>query len=509
MITRRTILKTVLKGTTALTTGAIFIGLPSWSRASSRMTNRLRIPEQLKGTLKDGVRHYDLTVQKGSMPFLTGLTTPTLGINGDFLGPLLRLRDGENVALNVTNQIGESSTLHWHGMHVPAHADGGPHQLIENEKTWQAAFKVKQKAATFWYHAHLMHKTGPQVYRGLAGMMIVEDEESRRLDLPSTYGVDDIPLILQDRAFNRDGSFRYITHMHDIMAGMRGETILVNGTASPFMPVTTRKVRFRVLNGSNARFYQIGFSDRRRFHQIATDGSFLRQPLETDRVTIAPGERVEIVADFNVAKPVKLVHIPIVPQTGGMRGGMGRGMGRGMGMMESFDSQPLDLLEVRPEKSLKAASPLPAKLTDVPNFREQDAVKTRRFVLDMRMGPGMMRGGGSGERFTINGRAMDMNRIDETVKLGDTEIWEIKNDSPMAHPFHIHDIQFRILDRNGKQPGPEEQGLKDTVRVHGGETVRIITRFEDYADPKLPYMYHCHILEHEDAGMMGQFVVTA
>ncbi|MBT3820105.1 MAG: multicopper oxidase domain-containing protein, partial [Nitrospinaceae bacterium] len=143
----------------------------------------------------------------------------------------------------------------------------------------------------------------------------------------------------------------------------------------------------------------------------------------------------------------------------------------------------------------------------LPKLKETEAAITRRFKLEMRMGPGMMFGGSS--PFRINGKSMKLSRIDEVVKLGDTEIWEIENNSPMPHPFHIHDIQFLILDRNGRPPSPGERGFKDTVTVNQAETVRIIAKFADYADPEKPYMYHCHILEHEDAGMMGQFIVKA
>ena len=175
-----------------------------------------------------------------------------------------------------------------------------------------------------------------------------------------------------------------------------------------------------------------------------------------------------------------------------------------MGRMMSTGDQPFTLLRFDAPASLSGSPEIPTKLVTPRNWSVSEAVRSRRFVLNMAMGMGMMRGGG----FGINGRPMDMNRIDARVPLGDIEIWEIINDSPMAHPFHIHDIQFRILDRNGRQPSASEQGLKDTVLVHSGEKVRIITQFENYADPESPYMYHCHILEHEDAGMMGQFVVV-
>jgi FtsP/CotA-like multicopper oxidase with cupredoxin domain len=167
----------------------------------------LPIPELLRGEMKDGVRVYDLDMRRGEHEFFAGVKTPTLGINASYLGSTLKMKVGEKVRLNVTNNIGETSTLHWHGLHLPAKADGGPHQPIAPGETWSPEFKIIQEAATFWYHSHMHNKTGEQVWRGLAGVIIVEDEKTKSLNLPNEYGVDDIPVVLQERRFNRDGSF--------------------------------------------------------------------------------------------------------------------------------------------------------------------------------------------------------------------------------------------------------------------------------------------------------------
>ena len=211
-----------------------------------------------------------------------------------------------------------------------------------------------------------------------------------------------------------------------------------------------------------------------------------------------PGERAEIVVDVSGGK-----NFILQSRSNGGNEGMGRGMGR---MMNGGNSGPMNFLEIRPSESRKSSSIVPAKLTEIDWLDPKSAIKTRRFVLEMTMGPMMMLGFGNSH--TINDKAMEINRIDEVVKLGDTEIWEIGNTSPLPHPFHIHDVQFQILDRNGNKPHPGERGLKDTVLVYPGEMVRVIAKFTDYADPDHPYMYHCHILEHEDAGMMGQFTVV-
>jgi FtsP/CotA-like multicopper oxidase with cupredoxin domain len=455
----------------------------------------LAIPEALAGEMRGGVRTYDLGLQKGSSRFFDGIETRTLGINGAYLGPTLKMRAGEAVQMNVTNRIGEPSTLHWHGFHLPASADGGPHQVIGNGETWSPQFTVKQRAAMFWYHSHMVPRTGPQVYQGLAGLIYVDDDETSRLDLPSDYGVDDVPLVLQDRAFDSDGSLLYSTSMPSVMMGMRGNILLVNGTARPYFEARTSKLRLRLLNGSNARFHTIGFADGRTFQHIGTDGGLLERPHETSRITLAPAERAQIVVDLDDGRPA-LLRTFATPNTGAMGGMMERMMG---------DDLTFDVLDIRPGAQRAKSAPLPGRLVDLGQPDPSQAVGTRRFVLQMGMG-GMMMGGGS---FTINGKSMDMNRIDETVRVGTTEIWQIENASMMSHPLHIHDVQFRILDRNGTPPAPGELGLKDTVVVAPNERVRLLLNFADYSDPDSPYMYHCHILEHEDAGMMGQFVVKA
>lgn len=480
--------------------------------------NPLRIPPLLEGRVLDGRKVFDLKAQHGSTEFFAGYSTPTLGLNGSFLGPTLKCHTGDQVTFNVENTLGFDTTLHWHGFHVPARHDGGPHQVVKPGATWSPSFEVKQKAALFWYHSHLMGHTGEQVNRGLAGLIIVDDDESAALGLPSEYGVDDIPLVVQDRRFNRDGSFAYLTSMHDTMMGFKGDTILVNGTAQPYLTLRRQRTRLRLLNGSNSRIYNFGLENGRAFSQIASDGSLLERPVRRQKLRLAPGERAEIIVDIDPDSRVFLMSYPdVVNGRGGMMGGMMQGM---VGNNETFP-----VLELRAGRLESADTSLPARLTQVPNWREAQAVKIRMFSLDMGMmgmmrmmgGGGMMMGRGPMERrgsmgmmggqMGINGKPMDMGRIDERVQLGAVEIWAIRNPTPVSHPFHIHDIQFRILDRNGRPPEAYEAGLKDTVLVDPDETVRVIAEFADYADPKQPYMYHCHLLEHEDAGMMGQFVV--
>ena len=448
----------------------------------------LAIPPLDTGRLEGGRRVFDLTLQKGMSRFFAGLETPTLGINGGYLGPVLRLRAGEVTRFNVSNRIGAPSTLHWHGFNLPARHDGGPHQTIEPGDTWSPEFEIVERASTMWFHSHMFHRTAPQVWAGLAGMAIIDDAESDALPLPRAYGVDDIPVVLQDRAFLNDGTMPYNPGMAQRMMGMIGNFPMVNGVVAPYLELASQKVRLRLLNGSNASIYQLRFSDGRAFHQIASDGGLLTAPVRLTRLQLAPGERAEIVVDISGGKPFRLINDPAsAPRRGGMMGGM---MGGGV--------PAFSFLELRPAQSLAPAPDLPARLATLPPADASAATRTRRFELQM----GMMASG-----FRISGREMDMARIDHVVKKGEAEIWEVSSNGMIPHPFHVHNTQFRVLDRNGRPPAPNEAGLKDTVVVNPGEVVRILVRFDRYADDKRPYMYHCHILEHEDGGMMGQFTV--
>jgi FtsP/CotA-like multicopper oxidase with cupredoxin domain len=498
---------------TAASTGGLLLPRWAWGQQGSN-GNELKIPPLLSGEVADGRRHYRLRSQRGTSRFLPGLTTPTLGINGDYLGPTLRLRDGEDVTMHVTNALGEPTTLHWHGLHVPARADGGPHQVIEDGETWSPEFQVMEHAGTFWYHAHLLHKTGEQVYHGLAGMIIVDDEESRDLAVPGEYGVDDIPLVIQDRRFNQDGSFQYVTMHSDIMTGLAGNTILVNGTVDPYFVATTTRVRFRLLNGSNARTYTLAFSDGRSFQQLSCDGGFLDTPTGMTSIVMGPAERCDIVVDVSDGRPVDLISLPMASDSPYQTQGMMRNM-------HTMNQERLQILAVRPQSNLARSEAVPERLVPMMRFEDRGIDNTRRFTLTMAMGMGMGRGGPGGggggrrggmmmggDQFFINNRPMNMEVINERIPMGSTEIWEIVNDSMMMHPFHVHHGQFQVLDRNGRPVHDHERGYKDTVKVGPGETVRIVMTFDHFSDAESPYMYHCHILEHEDNGMMGQFVVV-
>ncbi|APU16830.1 MULTISPECIES: multicopper oxidase family protein [Actinoalloteichus] len=442
----------------------------------------LSVPPLAESTVDgEGRRVFDLEVREGSHEFTAGRSTPTWGVNGDYLGPTLRASRGEEVLVNVTNDVGEPTTLHWHGMHLPARMDGGPHQMIDPGETWSPTWRIEQPAASLWYHPHLHGSTQEHVYRGVAGMFLLDDERSGQVGLPDEYGVDDFPLVVQDKKFAADGTLDTDEGMV-APSGLLGDTVAVNGTVGGYLDVTTEKVRLRLLNGSGGRFYDFGLADGGTVTMVASDGGLLPAPLEIDRVLLSPGERAEIVVEMAPGEEKVLRSHPTDL-------GLGAWDSRFTGAEDTFD-----LVQLRAAESLAPSAEIAAELAPAPDLRAEDASETRRFRL-------------SGNN--INGRRMDMDRIDEVVTVGDTEIWEVSNSNGgTPHNFHVHDVQFRVLDLEGTPPPPELSGWKDTLYIRPNTTARIVMRFEDYTDPDYPYMFHCHLLQHEDRGMMGQFVVV-
>ncbi len=461
--------------------------------------SELTIPPILDYTIEDGQKIFDLVLQEGEVEFVEGIPSATMGFNGDFLGPTIRVDAGDDVLLNVKNDLDQATTVHWHGLHVPAEMDGTPHQLIGAGETWQSYYPILNEASTMWYHPHAHGTTAQQVTNGLAGLYIIEDENSKSLDIPQTYGVDDIPVIVQDKIFD-DGVMST-----SIQGGVfYGDTMLTNGTLNAWVQVPAKQVRLRILNGSLARIYSFGFADGREFYQIATDGGLLETPAPMTSLLMATGERAEIVVDLSDGEEAVLMTLDDdrLPGTSGGE----------YNILRLVPDTGHDLADADP-------SPLPEVLNVIERWTEDEADVVRPLVLAggvseepdptdlyIEMDHDDQENAG-GRSIPINGKVMDMERIDEVVNLGDIEIWEISNNGA-PHPIHIHDIQFLILDRNGIPPEPYESGWKDTVLVNNNETVRVITKFDTYANQEIPYMFHCHILQHEDGGMMGQFIVV-
>src|SRR6266498_4163288 len=346
-----------------------------WSRADTSnlgkldFANQLNIPPLLQPHVDAaGAKVFDLRLQAGSSQLLPGKAAETWGINGAYLGPTLRASLGDKVRINVTNTLPEATTLHWHGMHLPAKADGGPHQLIAPGATWSPTWTIDQPAATLWYHPHPHGQTEDHVSRGLSGLFLLDDPQSRALALPKRYGVDDIPVIIQDK-------------------------------------------RFRLLNASTARTYDVGFADDRAFELIAT--------------AFRPGERA-LLRSFQ-------------PDLGENR------------LTARFDGgdDTFDLLQVRAAGELRGAAPVPARLARHAPLDPGSATRTRRIEIT--------------SSNSIDGKSMDMDRIDQVVTVGTTEVWEVRNGSGSFHNFHVHDVQFEILSYGGAPPPPYLAGPKDTV----------------------------------------------
>lgn len=481
----RRLLRWILVGALVLVVGGVAAGAWVWTQAKVstagevEFTNPLAVPPLAPSEIDDeGRRVFDLTAGEGRHDFGDG-PVHTWGFNGDYLGPTLRASRGEEVVVNVRNDLDEETTVHWHGMHLPAAMDGGPHQPIAPGGGWEPTWRIDQPAATLWYHPHPHGATERHVYRGLAGMFIIDDDEAGELDLPGEYGVDDIPVIVQDKRFSGDRLDENRSFLND--SGLMADTVVVNGTRAPYLDVTTERVRLRVLNGSTARTYNFGFDDDRGFDLIGTDGGLLATPHRTDRIMLSPGERAEIVVDVEPGEQTVLRSYP--PDLGVDHPG-GRFVGR---------DDTLDVLQLRAADALEPRADVPDRLVDVPPLDPTEAAEVRSFAL-------------AGHE--INGQRMDMDRIDAAVEAGSVEVWEVMNRHGQPHNFHIHDVQFQVLSVDGADPPPHLQGWKDTIYLPPSVEFELIARFSEYADPETPYMFHCHLLLHEDAGMMGQFVVV-
>ena len=461
--------------------------------------NLLTIPDTLSGT------EIQLNIQNGSKQIFSGNITQTMGINGPILAPTIILNKHQNVTMRVKNNLSDTTTIHWHGMHVAPQNDGGPHITILPGKEWSPSFEVLDHASTHWYHPHLHYKTYDQVQMGIAGFIIVRDSLEAAINLPRKYGVDDFPIAIQSKGI--DANNQIIT-AHTAL----DSTVLINGTYKPFLNAPKQVIRLRLLNGSPERVYNIGFSNNQSFYQIGGDGGLLSAPVALTRLLIAPGERAEILINLaDVAgSSIQLMNYGTeIPNAryGAAQPGMGAGQ-----TIPGYTSNPLNganfsLLNIQiGSATSNPVTSIPSSLIAHNPWPAASAQATRNLVfMSMNMGPGAING-----PFTINDAHFDMDVINFKVPFNNIEIWELRNQTPIAHPFHIHNVSFYILDINGAAPPANMRGRKDVVLVPGGNgVVRFITKFEDFFNDTLPYMYHCHMLTHEDDGMMGQFVVNS
>jgi FtsP/CotA-like multicopper oxidase with cupredoxin domain len=449
------------------------------------------------------VWHYRATVMKGDK-------NRVIELPRSYLGPIIKVHQGEKIRIRFTNSIPEKTIIHWHGLHVPAIMDGHPRYVVEQGQSYLYEFEVNNRAGTYWYHPHPHGQTGPQVYKGLAGLFIVSDEQEQSIGLPD--GEYDIPLVIQDRIFNPNNQLVYTSgHRMEQMTGFLGDMILVNGMPDFTLPVSTTAYRFRLLNGSNSRIYKLAWKDGRPLTIIGTDGGLLERPVSRQYVFLAPGERIELWSDFS-SNPVgyETDLISLAFDAGEFSGTQrGRGMMMGGRMVQNQklpNGAGFSVFNIKVTKQVIKKQTLPEILSKITPIQLEKAVNLlhpRQFYITvMHM------------QWSINGRVFQMEDVaeDEIVQLGTKEIWEFYNTGggmmrmmDMPHPIHLHGKQFRVIERNGvKHDGYVDEGWKDTVLLMPGERIKILVDFDDY--PGM-FLYHCHNLEHEDMGMMRNYFV--
>lgn len=455
----------------------------------SKGQNLIPIPPVLKGS------NIDLVLQSGTTQFYKGFNTATNGYNGNYLGPTIVLQKGQLVNFNVMNMLNEGTSTHWHGLHVSPMNDGSPHNPIASGATWSPSFTVLDNAATYWYHPHLDGSTMKQAIKGAAGFIIIHDPIETALTLPRTYGVDDIPLVFQFETFNT-------TTKEIVINDELDNAVLVNGIVTNAMVnLPAQMVRLRLLNASSHRFFDFGFNDNRRFNQITSDDGLLNAAVPMTGLLLSPGERAEIIVDFSGQQG----SIFYLKQNGtqlpaGYPGGPPGSMG--MMVLGPLDNTNFNLLQIN------VIAPTANPVTTIPTILTVNTVlsevgSTSRTIA-ITASPMM-----SMTNFLMNGVQYNPSVINFTTKQNNVEVWNITNQSMMPHPFHIHGNHFYVLKINGITPALNMQGRKDVITVPpNGGSVKLITQYNDFNDTTMPYMYHCHILSHEDGGMMGQFIVN-
>ncbi|CAI3941261.1 MULTISPECIES: multicopper oxidase CueO [Commensalibacter] len=471
----------------------------------------------------DAQGNINLTLQEGSSQFINGKRTKTWGINQAFLGPALILDVNQKISVTINNQLPDPTTLHWHGLIIPGSSDGGPQDLIPSKQSQTVHFILQQPASTCWVHPHLHGQTGKQVTMGLAGLVLIQDEQSKKLPLPTNWGKDDIPVILQDRQFNTQGQFEYKLDIMSAALGWFGNHMLTNGASYPRHIAPKGWLRLRFLNGCNARTLNLATSDGRPFYVIASDGGFLPQPVQLDHLPLWMGERFEVLVNTSDGKAFDIITTPT----------------NQMGMTLAPFNQAVPVLTIQPS-SESHHTKLPDHLMNISVIPELSHIPERKLHLMMnpkldilgmqafsnRYGQHSMHhmdmahdmhsvSQHSDQPFNfhagnmINGVPYHMNQPLFNVKQGQYERWVISGKGDMmVHPFHIHGTQFRILSENDAPPAPHRAGWKDVVHVEG-KTSEVLVKFDHLADQKRAYMAHCHLLEHEDTGMMCGFTVSA
>jgi FtsP/CotA-like multicopper oxidase with cupredoxin domain len=444
------------------------------STAIAPPTTDFSHPPVLKNaSSQPGVVEVSLTAAPARLTLKPGVSTDVFAYNGSTPGPTLELNEGDRVIVHFQNSLPEPTTIHWHGIHLPASQDGSPFDPVAAGGKRDYTFTIPRgSAGTYWYHPHLHHRTGYQIAKGLVGAIIV-----RAPDDPLPKTMSERLLILTDQRFRPDGSIdlpepQSMQHRIDFENGREGDVLFVNGRTLPRLLMKPNEVqRWRVINASAARVYRLSIP-KQTFLHVGSDGGLFEKPVEVSEIVVANAERVELLVRGS-GTPGTLTTLQSLPYD------------RYIPQTRPKDwNRARDLLAIQVTRDAPAAPmSIPTTLRPVP-LLDTSRVTTRRVVT---FSQGM-----------INNRHFDMTRVDYTAKLGATEIWKVENLVGMDHPFHMHGFQFQVIERNGK-PQPFNS-WKDVVNVRRQETVRFVVRFDDFPGK---WMFHCHILNHEDQGMMG------
>ncbi len=446
-----------------------------------------------------------------------------------FQNPILRIERGARFTANLDNALTEPTIIHWHGLHTPAAMDGHPVNTVAPGGRYDYDFTVRNRGGTYWYHTHAHELTAKQAYNGLASFFLVDDDDQRKLAkaLDLQLGVTDLPVVIQDKQFDPQGKLHYQPNAQESMMGWLGDIILANLTPNAVHNVTPRTYRLRLLNGSNARIYRLAFVAGKtplNFVVIGTDGGLIERPETVTEAFLAPGERLDVLFDAGQAQPGTDIFLKSLsfdpmenegPPSGmsGMAGMGGMDGGQTMGNMSSSRlpmGLEFNILKLAVTAGEHVITKLPVTLSQVTAIPTEGATE-RKIELSM-----------AHMRFLINGLSFRMDEIAFDVKRGAVEIWRISNPAlGMPHPMHMHGFPFQVIERLNSPPQVSstarfgkgrtvtDLGWKDTVLVWPGETVRIAIDFaHDFPGSQI-YLFHCHNLEHEDAGMMINFRVQA
>jgi FtsP/CotA-like multicopper oxidase with cupredoxin domain len=484
-ITRREAIKLGLVGSGTLLSPLGFpsIALAQFSPQIQPFDLPFRTPPELKPVRSDETTnpptdYYEIVMQKAEVEILPGRKTEIWGYNGITPGPTIRQRGGKledgnrQSVVRFINHLDIDTSIHLHGMASLPQYDGYANDLI-SPAYYKDYIYPNNRASTLWYHDHAVGNTSRNVYRGLAGMYIVEDKFE--LDLPLPKGEYDVPLIIQDKRFASDGSLIFDDRGQK---GLYGDVMLVNGVPWPRMEVANRKYRFRVLNAGASRTCQLRLSTGDDLIVIGTDAGLIDAPVRTKTLRIGIAERYGLIIDFSkypIGTRVVLQN-PALP----------------VNIDADARSQIVMCFDVVRQESDNSSIPTP--LRPVVPLLTSSALRTRTFRFER-----------NGGQWKINNKTWDKDRVDANPGLGDVEIWNLVNTGGgWVHPVHIHLVDLQLLDRSGRAPLPYERGWKDVFYVGENETVRVITRF----GPNLgKYMMHCHNIVHEDHDMMTQFEV--